>query len=111
MRLLLVLVMLSLGACEGSFFRVSDLARQNKVDKAYAARDACLSKNAAADGTRAEDPATLANAVALSCNTETESLVAASEPNGDSKVAAAIRKDSQFRAMKYVMQARGQVIY
>ncbi|MFZ5782104.1 MAG: hypothetical protein ACOY4R_18065 [Pseudomonadota bacterium] len=111
MRFLLVLVMLSLAACEGSFFRVSDLARHSKVDKAYQARDACLAKNAAADGTRSEDATMLADAVALACTSETESLVAASDTSGDKKVAAAIRQDSQFRAMKYVMQARGQVIY
>lgn len=111
MRIVLVLVLLSLGACEGSFVRAGSLGRKVSIDKSYEARDACLARNAAADGVSGEDPATLAHAVALSCSAETDQLIAASDVGGDAKVAASIRQDSEFRAMKYVMQARGQAIF
>ena len=112
MRIVLVfLVLLVLGACEGGFIRVSDLGRKTKVEKTYEARDACLSKNAAADGTSSADAATLAHAVAIACAPETEKLVEASNSGDDAKIGHAIRKDSEFRAMKYVLQARGQAIF
>ncbi len=107
MRIALVFVTLLLGACEGSFFQVSDLGRKTKIDRTYQARDSCLARNAAADGAMHEDTATLAHAVAMACTSETEKLVEAST-NGDAKVAVAIRQDSEFRAMGFVMKARGQ---
>ena len=57
MRIVLVLVVLLLAACEGSFVRSGDLGRKVNIDKSYEARDACLSRNAAADGVGSEDPA------------------------------------------------------
>ena len=81
--------------------------RKVNIDRSYEARDACLARNAAADGTSREDPATLAHAAALSCSAETDKLIVASNLSSDAKVAASIRQDSEFRAMKYVMQARG----
>ena len=51
MRIVLLLVVLLLAACEGSFVRSGDLGRKVNIDKSYEARDACLSRNAAADGT------------------------------------------------------------
>jgi hypothetical protein len=56
-------------------------------------------------------PDTLARAIALACSPETEQLVAVANRDGDSKVAAAIRKDSEFRARGYVLKARGQLIF
>ena len=111
MRIVLVLAALSIAACEGSFVRAGDLGRKVNIDRRYEARDACLARNAAADGTSGEDAATLAHAVALSCSAQTDQLIAASDLSGDAKVAASIRQDSEFRAMKYVMQARGQAIF
>lgn len=111
MRILLVFLVLPLAACEGSFVRASDLGRKTKVDNTYEARDACLARNAAADGTSTTDATTLARAAALACAPETEKLVEATNTSGDAKVAAAIRSDSEFRAMKYVLQARGQPIF
>ena len=111
MRFGILLVVLFLCGCEGSFVRPENLGRQVQIKKTYEAREACLAKNAAADGTTATDPATLAHAVAMACASETETLVIASNFDGDATVAANIRQDSAFRAMKYVMRARGQATF
>lgn len=112
MRTVLVFaVLLLLGACEGSFFQVGDLDRKFKIEKTYVARDSCLARNAAADGATNEDAATLAHAIAMACAPETEKLVAASAVDGDAKVAVAIRRDTEFRAMGFVLKARGQPIF
>lgn len=111
MRIVLVFLALLLGACEGSFFQVGDLGRKLNVDRSYQARDACLAKNAAADGTSTADPATLAHAVAMVCAPETDKLIEAANRDGDAKIATSIRQDSEFRAMRYVMKARGQAIF
>ena len=111
MRIVLVLVVLLLSACEGSFVRPGDLGRKVSIDRSYEARDACLSRNAAADGTSTTDPQTLAQAVAMACAPETAKLIAASDQSGDTKVTAAIRQDSEFRALGFVMKARGQPIF
>ena len=109
---LLLLVVLPIGACEGSFIRVSDPARKAKIDRSYQARDNCLARNAMADGAGHEDATTLAHAIAMACASETEKLVEASTSNGgDAKVALAIRQDSEFRAMGFVLKARGQPIF
>jgi hypothetical protein len=101
---------LILGACEGSFFSVGDRWHTPRIGEAYAARDACLAKNATAEAPGAIDPSTAAHAVAQACASETEKLVQISNRDGDSKVAGNIRDNSQFRAMGYVMRSRGQVM-
>jgi hypothetical protein len=111
MRYVLVLVVLLLAACEGSFVRSGDLGRKVNIDKSYEARDACLARNAAADGVGTEDPTTLAHAAALACSAETDKLIAASDLSGDTKIANQIRQDSEFRALGFVMKARGQAIF
>lgn len=111
MRFVLVFAVLLLGGCEGSFFQVSDLGRKTQIDRTYVARDSCLARNAAADGAMSEDAATLAHAIAMACAPETEKLVAASTADGDAKIALAIRRDSEFRAMGFVLKARGQPIF
>ena len=68
--------------------RSGDLGRKVNIEKSYEARDACLARNAAADGTSAEDPTMLAHAVALACSAETDKLISASDLSGDAKVAA-----------------------
>ena len=108
MRTALVFLVLLLSACGNT---TGDGRRTSKIDKSYAARDACLARNAAADDISNSDPATLARAVALACSSETEQLVMAANRDGDSKVAAAIRADSEFRAKGYVLKARGQLIF
>ena len=111
MRTALVFLVLLLSACEGSFVTVGDVGRKVKIDKSYEARDTCLAKNANADGTGDADATTLAHAVALACAPETEKLVEASNLDGDAKVADAIRQNSEYRAVKYVMKARGQAVF
>ena len=108
MRTALVFLVLLLSACGNT---TGDGRRTSKIDKSYAARDACLSRNAAADDISNSDPATLAHAVALACSAETEQLVMAANSDGDAKVAAAIRADSELRARGYVLKARGQLIF
>jgi hypothetical protein len=111
MRIPVLLTVLLLAACEGSFVRPGDLGRTTRIEKSYEARDACLARNAGADGVSSTDAAMLAHAAAMACASETEKLVEAVNPDRDGKVAAAVRKDSEFRAMKYVLQARGQAIF
>jgi hypothetical protein len=107
MRIALVFLVLLLTACGNT---TGDGRRTQKIDKSYVARDACLARNAAADDISNSDPATLARAVALACTPETEKLVEVSNRDGDPRAASAIRKDSEFRAMGYVLRARGQVV-
>ena len=111
MRFLLFFFVLFLGACEGSFVRPENLGRQVQIRESYLAREKCLARNAAADGTSTFDATTLAHALAMACTAETEKLVAASNFDGDASVVTNIRQDSEFRAMKYVMQARRQAIF
>lgn len=112
MRWYILLCALFLGACEGSFFRPEHLGKKVSLEKSYAARDACLARNADADSSGPADNATLARGVAQACAAETEKLVvAADRGDSDPKVAAQIRKDTEFRALKYVMKARGQAIF
>ena len=108
MRYVLVLVVLLLAACEGSFVRSGDLGRKVNIDKSYEARDACLARNAAADGTMSLDASSLAQAAALACTAETDRLIEVSNRDGDPTVANRIRRDSEFRAIGSVLKARGQ---
>ena len=108
MRRAFVLLVLFLTACEGSFIRPEDLGRKVEIDKSYEARDTCL-KNKAVDGLASADPAELASSAALACQSETDRLITAANPDGNSKVTASIRHDTEFRALKYVLQARGLV--
>jgi hypothetical protein len=106
MRRASVLLVLLLTACEGSFVRPEDLGRKVEIDKSYQARDTCL-KYKAVDGTTGEDPILQASSAALACQSETDRLIMAANPDRDSKVTASIRQDTEFRALKYVLQARG----
>jgi hypothetical protein len=81
---------------------------KTRIDSAYAARDACLARNAASDNANAA-AAAVARAVAQGCVAETEKLVEVSNRDGDPRVADAIRRDSEFRAMSYVLRTRGEV--
>jgi hypothetical protein len=108
MRAALVFLVLLLASCGNTS---GDGRRTANIDKAYKVRDACLVRNVAADDTSDSDPATVAHAVAMACSPETEKLLAATNRDGDSKVAAAIRQDSEFRARGYVLKARGQPIF
>jgi hypothetical protein len=110
MRTAPVLLVLLLSACaEGTYHSPIDGRLQTKIDESYAARDACLSRNAGADDISSSAPATIARAVALACAPQTEKLVEVSNRDGDPRVAGAIRKDSEFRAMGFVLRQRNQV--
>jgi hypothetical protein len=86
-----------------------DGRRTAKIDKSYKARDACLARNAAADDISNSDRDT--RAIALVCSLQTEQLVTATNRDGDGKVAAAIRNDSEFRGRGYALKTRGQLIF
>jgi hypothetical protein len=109
-RWVLLSLPLAVGACEGSFFSVGDRWHAPRIDDAYVARDTCLARTAAAEAPGAIDASAAARAVAQACQPETEKLVQISNRDGDSKVAANIRDNSQFRAMGYVMRSRGQPV-
>jgi len=108
MRTVAVFLVLLLSACGGAYHTSSDGRLATRINNSYEARDACLAKNATADVTGGADAGTIARAVALACAPETEKLVEASNRDGDPRVADAIRKDSEFRAMGFVLRARGQ---
>ncbi|MDP1840813.1 MAG: hypothetical protein Q8N31_15370 [Reyranella sp.] len=107
----LVLLALTLGACNtqalfkaGGYSNPRDVT---KVERAYEARDACLSKNAAPTSGE-PDVASVARAVSLSCMPETNQLIAVTNPYQDPKVTAAIMADNDAKALRYVRLARGE---
>lgn len=104
----LPLLLLSSG-CAGAYHTSSDGRLQSRIDTSYEARDKCLAGHSAANDISHSDTQTIAQAVAMACMAETDRLIEVSNRDGDPKVAAAIRKDSEFRAMGYVLKARGQV--
>lgn len=108
MRIALIPLTLLLGACAGAYHTSSDGRLSTRIDDSYKARDACLAKNAAADGTMSLDAGAVAQAAALACMPETEKLIEVTNRDGDPRVTERIRRDSEFRAMGYVLRARGQ---
>ena len=111
MRTALICLVLLLSACaDFTYTSPIDGRLTTKIDKSFAARDACLAKNASTGDIGSADPATAARAIAVACAPETEKLVDVSNRDGDPRVASAIRKDSEFRAKGYVLKARGEVI-
>lgn len=109
MRFSIVLLAVPLSACAGAYATPSDGRLATKINKTYAARDACLERNVETGGAGSPDATSAARAVAQACLPETEKLVEVSNRDGDPRVANQIRKDSEFRAMGYVLKARGQV--
>ena len=107
----LTVLALSLGACNSaSVLRGSGYSNPRlagRIEQAFEARDACLSRNAAPTG-RESDVANVARAVALSCMPETNQLVAVTNPYQDPRVTDAILKDNDAKAMRYVRLARGE---
>jgi hypothetical protein len=105
---LLSSLVLLLSACEGSFISVGDRWHTPRIKEAYEARDACFARVATIECAQFDDATAAARAVAQDCSAATEKLVAISNRDGDAKVATNIREDSAFRAMRYVIRARGQ---
>jgi hypothetical protein len=108
MRIALVPLIFALSACAGAYHTSSDGRLSTRINNSYAARDACLSRNVTAEGTMSEDAATVARAAAMACRAETEKLIEVMNQDGDPKVANAVRRDTEFRAMGFVLRARGQ---
>ena len=82
------LVLLLLSACaEGTYGSPTDGRLATRIERSYAARDACLARNAGADDISNSDPATLARAIALACAPETQKLVEVSNRDGDPRAA------------------------
>ena len=106
----LALLALSLGACNTpAMFKAGGYSNPRlaaRIERAYEARDACLSRNAAPTSGES-DVSNAARAVALSCMPETNQLIAVTNPQQDAKVTAAIMKDNDVKAMRYVRLARG----
>ena len=108
MRIAFVLVMVLLGGCAGAYHTPSDGRLQTRINNAYAARDACLERNASADAARVPTTSFIAQTVAAACEAETDQLIDVMNRDGDPRVAAAIRRDSEFRAQGFVAKARGE---
>lgn len=104
----LLAVLLATAACEGSFISVGDRWHAPRIDEAYAARDACLSRQAAQEAVVPAEADAAARAVAQACAGQTEDLVRISNRDGDVKVAENIRANSESRALRYVLQARAR---
>jgi len=102
-------VLLLLAACDGyraGFLNAGGAATGTTrgIDEAYAARDACLARNAVERGLAGATVNARARSLALTCASQTDKLIAAS--SGDrASVAAAIREDTEFRAKGFVMKA------
>jgi hypothetical protein len=73
------------------------------IDTAYAERDACLARNATERALAGASVHARAQALALACAAETEQLITASR-RGDAAVASAIRDDTEFRALGFVLR-------
>lgn len=104
-----VLLVFPLGACAGAYHTPSDGRLMTRINTAYEARDACLARNAQGDNAVSANADVVARAVAQACASETAHLVEVSNRDGDPQVAANIRRDSEFRALGYVLRLRGQV--
>ena len=107
MRTAPLLFVLLLGGCSAAYHTPSDGRLTSKINAAYEERDACLARSVQAEG-QALDPSVAARAAAASCQAETDRLIELVNRDGDPKVAARIRQDSEFRATGMALKARGQ---
>lgn len=104
-RPLIVLMSLSLAGCS-AWANYSDPRRVSHIDDRYAERDACLIKNAAAQANSGGSTVDLARTISLTCQAETDALIAISNPAYDPRVSAAIERDTQRRAQAFILKAR-----
>ena len=107
MRTAPLLFVLLLGGCSAAYHTPSDGRLTSKINAAYKERDACLSRAIQAEG-QSVDPSVAARAAAASCTEETDKLIGLINTDGDPRVAARIRRDSEFRANGMALRARGQ---
>jgi hypothetical protein len=105
MRALIAIMLLSLAGC-GAYPNYSDPRLATKINDQYALRDACLAKNAASSLSSSSSASEIARTITLTCQPETDMLIALSNPNNDPRISAAIERDTQFRATGFVLRAR-----
>lgn len=112
LKAVLVLLPFLLGGCEAATSLrpagLSDPKLMKSIDDAFAARDNCLAANVHLADAYGASAQSLAATAAASCQTQTDVLNALSNPYSDPRITAAIQRDSSFRAMGYVLKARGQ---
>ena len=105
-----VLLPLVLAGCEAaSSLKGAGYSTPNQtrhINAAFKERDECLAKNVVPSDANNSSAETIARAAALVCQPETERLIALSNPYSDPRITAAIQKDSDFRALGYVLKAR-----
>ena len=108
----LALLPFLLGGCEAATSLrpagLSDPKLMKSIDQAFEARDNCLAANVHLAEAHSASAQSLAATAAASCQTQTDVLNALSNPYSDPRITAAIQRDSSFRAMGYVLKARGQ---
>jgi len=108
------LLALLLGACNSvSVFKgagLSDPRLAGRIERAYEARDKCLAKNAVPSGGGEAGVSSVAEAVSLACLPETNQLIALTNPHQDPRVTQEIMKDSDAKAVRYVLLARGESV-
>lgn len=95
------LLALGLSACAGydlAPFGAESLTNQ-AINKAYKDRDACLAAQVNING--ADAPT-----AAAGCRTQTKKLDSVTNPHRDAMVSAAIKQDSEFRAVRYASRGR-----
>jgi hypothetical protein len=76
------------------------------INKAFAAREVCLAKHAEEAATSGIEVAALAQTIAARCKSETDALIVASLGYTDSRVAIAIRDETESRAMTFAKRAQ-----
>ena len=81
-------------------------ATARDIDTTYAERDACLARNATERALAGAAVRARAQALALACAAQTDRLITASS-RGDAAVARAIRDDTEFRALGFVLRTQG----
>jgi hypothetical protein len=106
---ILVAVLLLVAACDGfhaGFVSAggAPAVTRRGIDQAYAARDACLARNATERAVAGASVRVRAQTLALACAEHTDRLIIASS-RGDAAIASAIRDDTEFRALGFVLRA------
>jgi hypothetical protein len=76
------------------------------IDTTYTERDACLARNATERARAGASVRARAQALALACAAQTDRLITASS-RGDAAIASAIRDDTEFRALGFVLRTQG----
>ena len=88
----------------------SDPRLAGRIERAYEARDKCLAKNAVPSGGGEAGVSSVAEAVSLACLPETNQLIALTNPHQDPRVTQEIMRDSDAKAVRYVLLARGESV-